>query len=549
MTKYISLKKNIIVYDQKTRTENIYDILLKRFWASHLEEKWLKDLYDPYLLKDMDKAVKRILEAQKNNEKIIIFWDYDVDGVTSTALLMHFFSKIWLQVSYRLPHRVHDWYGLKTYFIDEVKTLWVNLVVTVDCGTKDIDIISHAKNIWVDVIVTDHHAAPDVISKDAIAVINPKRRDCSYPYKWLAGAGVALKLIQALASKLFDTEKYFSYLQESIDICAIWTVADCMEITWENRIIVKEWLKQIKNSRSLGIRRLIEENIENDLDADVFWFTIWPRLNAAGRMDTPYKAVNLILNNSHTVHQTLIEIEKLNSRRKDLTKTYVEQAWQKINTQDNLLLYSSKNIEHGIIGIVAWRLTEQYYKPSIVLKEEEDIFVASCRSPDYFSIIEFLEWYKKFFIWFGWHKQAAGFSIKKEDFPEFQSTIIRDINKKDFSKYKKEIYVDKLVDPSELWFKFLDTVNMFKPFGMWNTKPLFLIENLQYEKLEFLWQWRDHIKFTTKHWFKIFGFFMWDFYDEIKRNGGRVSIVFDISEDNWMGKKNLLLKIIDIILL
>ncbi len=548
MPQSLSLKNNLIVYDRKTRSENIYDLLLKRFWEDHLKLKNLSDLHDPYLLRDMDKAVERILQARDSWEKVIVFWDYDVDGVTSTSLLMHFFHKIWIQASYRLPHRVKDGYGLKDYFVDEAKTLGVSLIVTVDCGTKDTQIIKHAKNIGVDIIVTDHHTVPKQISSDAIAMINPHRPDCDYPYKWLAWAWVAFKLIQAIALRIFSTEQYESYLQESIDICAIGTVADCMDITGENRIIVQQWLKQLKNTRSLGIRRLIDEHVDNDIDADIFWFTIGPRLNAAGRMDTPYKAVNLILNNSASVNQTLIDIEKLNNRRKEQTKLYVDDALQHIQAQDNILVYVSKDIEHGIIWIVAGRLCEQFYRPTIVLKDEWDILVWSCRSPDYFSMIDCITSYKDMLLWFWWHKQAAGFSIKKENFDTFSKLLQKDLIEKDFSLEKKKIHVDKVVSMTELGFNFLNEVNKFKPFWMWNTKPLFLIENLQYEKLDFLWQWRDHIRFTTKHGFKIFGFFMGDYYDEIKRTKAPVSIVFDLSEDNWMWKKNLMLKIVDIIL-
>jgi single-stranded-DNA-specific exonuclease len=543
-----SIKGNLIKFDRWTQKSDIDEILLSRFWEEWIKDSSLDDLHDPYLLQDMDKAVTRILEAKEKWEKLIIFWDYDVDWVTSTSLLMHLFSKVWMNVSYRLPHRVNDGYGLKKYFIDEVTTLWVTLVVTVDCGTKDIDVVEHAKNLGVDVIVTDHHAVPDKISEDAIAVINPKRPDCKYPYKWLAGAGVAFKLVQAISMKLFTESEAKEYLYNSVDICAIWTVADCMEITWENRVIVKEWLKQLKNSRSLWIRKLIEDQMQNDIDADIFWFTIWPRLNAAGRMDSPYKAVNLILNNSSTVNRTLIDIEKLNMLRKSQSKMFYEDAYSKIRPSDNILVYASKDIEHGIIWIVAWRLTEQFYKPSIVLKDEWDIMVASCRSPDYFSIVDLLERHKDMFVGFWWHKQAAWFSIQKEKFQEFRQKITSDLNKEDFSQYKKQIEIDKVLQLEELGFQFLAKVNQFKPFGIGNTKPLFLVEKFQYEKLDFLWQGRDHLRFSTKHGFKIFAFFMWDYYEEIRRSKVPISIVFDISEDNWMWKKNLLLKVVDIVI-
>ncbi len=542
-----SIKWNIIKYDENSLKKDIKDVLKKRFeWKKFWWES-MDDLENPFLLRDMDKAVKRILKAKETNEKVMIFWDYDVDWVTSTSILMHFFKKIWMLCSYRLPHRIHDWYGLKKYFIDEIEKVWATLVITVDCWTRDIEVIKYAASKWIDVIVTDHHAVPELIPEEAVAIINPKRKDCNYPFKFLAWAWVAFKLMSATASKIFNKKEYKEYLQESIDIAAIWTVADCMPIIWENRVIVIEWLKQLKNSRSWGIRKLIEDKIHEDLDSDIFWFLIWPRLNAAGRMDTPYKAVNLILNNGHTLDETLRDIEELNEKRKFLTKEFTNDALNKVKTKNNILFYESKDIEHWIIWIVAGRLTEQFYRPSIVLKDEWDKLVASCRSPEFFSIVEILEKYKNYFIAFWWHKQAAWFSIKKEKYMDFKIAILEELNQIDFSLYKKEINIDKLVCLDELWFSFLNKVNKFKPYWIWNTKPIFMIENLQYDKCEFLWQWRDHIRFNTPEWFKIFWFFMWEFYEKIKK-AEKIDLIFDLSEDNWMWKRNLMLKVVDIVI-
>ncbi|MBB1564804.1 single-stranded-DNA-specific exonuclease RecJ [Candidatus Gracilibacteria bacterium] len=549
MIEQLSLKKNIIKYDPESISLSIEDILEKRFEnGEFIINGGFEDLHDPYMLKDMDKAVERIKLAYQKGERVMIFGDYDVDGVTSTSILMHFFKKIGLDASYRLPHRIKDGYGLKKYFIDEMASLSVDLVVTVDCGTKDLDVISHAKNLGIDVIITDHHAVPDIISEDAIAVINPKRDDCNYMYKHLAGAGVAFKLVQALVYHFMDKDEAERYLKSTIDIAAIGTVADCMRLTGENRIIVQEGLKQIKNSRSQGIKKLIQEKINDDLDADIFGFLIGPRLNAAGRMDTPYKAVNLILNNGDSVEKTISEIEKLNEKRKYFTKEFVTDALNKVNTENNIIFYVSPAIEHGIIGIVAGRLTEQFYKPSIVLKDEGDKLVASCRSPDYFSIVDILTKYKDYFIAFGGHKQAAGFTITKEKFAEFKTNILKEVNSLDFLNYKKEIIVDKVVSLDDLGFSLLNKMNKYKPFGLGNEKPVFMIKNLDYEKLEFLGNGRDHLRFITKYRFKIFAFFMGEFYEEIKKSKKSVNLVFDLSEDTWMGHKNLMLKVIDIIL-
>lgn len=549
MFEQLSLKKNIIRYDENSIFEDINDILQKRFenWEFIIDWKF-EDLHNPFELKDMQKAVDRIKEAKNKGERVMIFWDYDVDGVTSTSILMHFFRKIWLDASYRVPHRVKDWYWMKKYFIDEMATLSVNLIVTVDCWTKDLDVITHAKNLWIDVIVTDHHAVPDIISEDAVAVINPKRDDCNYMYKHLAWAWVAFKLVQALVYDFFDKKEAEKYLKSTIDIAAIWTVADCMRLTWENRIIVQEWLKQIRNSRSLWIKKLIWDKINEDLDADIFWFQIWPRLNAAWRMDSPYKAVNLLLNNSENIDKIISEIEQLNEKRKYFTKEFVEDALWRVNKEDNIIFYISPAIEHGIIWIVAWRITEQFHKPSIVLKDEWDKLVASCRSPEYFSIVDILDKYKDYFVTFWWHEQAAGFTITKEKFREFKTNILKEVNSLDFSENKRIVNIDKVIALEEIWFSFLNKINKYKPFWLWNEKPIFLVKNFEYEKLEFLWKWRDHLKFTTKHWFKIFAFFMWEFYEKIKKNKAPINIVFDMSEDFWNGKKSIMLKVIDIIL-
>lgn len=546
MWERIWVKGNKIIFNEETLEANISEILQMRFTQEELS-KTLDDLYDPYLLAGMKEAVMRIKKAQEGWERVIIFWDYDVDGVTSTAILMHLFKKLKIQVSYRLPHRVHDGYGLKNYFIDDIKKHGVTLLVTVDCWTRDIEVVKYAKSLWIDVIITDHHAVPEVIPEEAVAVINPKRKDCPYPFKYLSGAGVAFKLMMALAREYFDEKEYKKYLQESIDIAAIWTVADCMSLTWENRIIVQEWLKQLKNSRSKGIRSMIEHKLEEDLDADIFGFTIWPRLNAAGRMDTPYKALTLLLNQDDTVMDTLLEIEALNDKRRKVTHMFFEKAMEVVNPQNNILFFHDAEIEHGIIGIVAGKLTENFYKPSIVLTSHGENYVASCRSPDYFDIVEILEQYKSYFIAFGGHKQAAWFTIAKEKFEEFQEKITSQVNTLDFGHYKKTLTVDKLLQSHEIGFQLLSKINEFKPFWLWNPKPLFMMKDFHYDEVWYLWKWVDHIKFTNSFGYKVCGFWFWSYMDDIKK-AENISIIFDISEDSYNGKKSIMLKLVDIIL-
>ncbi len=547
MKKILSVKWNIIKFDKKTIEKKIEDILACRFEDEKEIDLWMNDLHDPYLLAWMEKAVNRIKLAKNQNERVVIFWDYDVDWVTSTSILMHFLKTIWMQVSYRLPHRVKDWYWLKNYFIDELKELEVSLIITVDCWSKDIDVIDYAKDKGIDIIVTDHHVVPECKFESAIAVVNPKRADCKYPYKNLSWAWVAFKLVSALIQEYFDEQKARQYLKETIDIAALWTVADCMELTWENRIIVREGLKQLKNTRSKWIKKLIENKINEDFDADVFSFTIWPFLNAAWRMDTPYKALNLILNSWVSLNNTIREVEKLNEQRKYLSKQFFMEAVDKVDINDNILFYISPAIEHWIIWIISWRLTEQFYKPSIVLKDEWDKLVASCRSPEYYSIIDVLDEFKDYFVYYWWHKQAAWFTIEKDKFAEFKTKLINKLNKEDFAKYKKILEIDKVIRLNDLWFTFLNKMNKYKPFWIWNKKPVFLVENLNYTKIDFMWKTKDHIRFTTKEWFKIVWFFMWDYYEQIRR-ATKINLIFDLSEDYWMGNRNLMLKIVDLVL-
>lgn len=547
MQELISISWNIIKFDENSKSKTIDEILSQRFFWEELD-KTIFDLYDPYLFKDMDKAVERIKKAFFNDEKVMIFWDYDVDGVTSTSILMHFFKKIWLKASYRLPHRVHDWYWLKNYFIDEISKLWVTLIVTVDCWTRDIEVVKYAKSLWIDVIVTDHHAVPEVIPDEAIAIINPKRKDCDYPFKDLSWAWVAFKLMIAL-SEIFikDETQRLKYISETIDIAAIWTVADCMPLVWENRIIVVEWLKQIKNSRSSWIKKLIEEKIHDDLDADIFGFLIWPRLNAAWRLDTPYKAVNLILNNSDKIDEIIYEIEEINNKRKDLTKVFYEDALTKINETNNIIFYDSREIEHWIIWIVAWKLTEQFHKPSIVLKNDGEKLVASCRSPEFFSIINILEKYKDYFLHFGWHKQAAWFSISIDKYEEFKSEITNEINNISFHNNKKTINIDKIIDITEFWFNLLNSSNKYKPFWIWNPKPIYMFVDFEILGISFLWNTREHITIENNYWIKIIWFGFWKYFDILKKIN-KISIVFDLMEDKWMGKTTIKAKIIDLII-
>jgi single-stranded-DNA-specific exonuclease len=264
-------------------------------------------------------------------------------------------------------------------------------------------------------------------------------------------------------------------------------------------------------------------------------------------MDTPYKAVNLILNNGETLMDTIREIEWLNELRKSKTWEFVDYALENINPKDNIIFYDSPDISHGIIGIVAGRLTERYFRPSIVLIDEWDKLVASCRAPEYFSIVDLLEKHKEYLIAFWGHKQAAGFSISKENYPEFKEKILSELNAIDFTEHKRVIKIDTCIKLDEIGFKLLDSIQQFRPFGMWNPVPKFLIKNFEIQGVKFLWKWRDHLKFESRYGFKVFAFGMWEYYEDIK-GASSCNVVCELAEDNWQGKRWIMIRVVDVVI-
>lgn len=505
-------------------------------------------LHDPFLMGSMDLAVERILKARKNKERVVVFGDYDVDGVSSTALLVRFFASIGIQISYRLPHRVHDGYGLKKHFIDELAEKDVKLIITVDCGTRDVEVIKYAHTKGVEVIVSDHHAVPDEIPKEVIAILNPKIRDSHYPFSSLSGSWVALKLASAVAMRLFP-ESYEQVILEYVDFACLGTIADCMPLIGENRTIASLGLQRLESSSSSGLRKLIEGKYK-DMDADIVGFHIGPRINAAGRMDSPYKALSLLLAWEDKLDTILAELEDLNSKRKTTTEHFIKHALEVVDRDKWVLFYDSSDIEHGIIGLIAGRLTEAFGKPAIALKRDGEKLVASCRSPEHINIVELLEECREYFVAFGWHRQAAGFTILTENFDAFKDAIEKCLTEKHgaISTKAKTLRIETNLTLAEINSDFFKTLQIFKPFGIGNPKPLFLIQDFIPVSVDYLGKDGKHLKFieqTGKLSINAFGF--WEYYDVLGETES-FSLVVEISEEVWMGRKKTVLNVRDIVL-
>ena len=513
------------------------------------------DFHNPMTLPDIDICTARILEAREKKERVVVFWDYDVDGVSGTAILVKFFTEISIETSYRLPHRVHDGYGLKSYFFDDLSKKNVKLVVTVDCGTRDIEPIAYAKSLGIDVIVTDHHAVPDSIPKEVIGIINPKRIDSKYPFSSLAGAGVAFKLIHALAIKLWYTwEELSNLLLRFVDIASLGTVSDCMPLIGENRVITALGLKQMKNSESAGLKKFLEwhENIE--WKADIIGFQIWPRINASGRMDTPLTALRWLLASEERCDEFLAELEELNGQRQTEVKSFTEKALERVKTEEWILFYHEGTLEHGLIWLVAGKLTEAYNRPSIVLcdghtpswkreyekeiqEKETSTFVASCRAPEWCNLVELLDECKEFFIRYGGHKQAAGFTIEVTRFDEFREYIGQKFREKydTYNLPEKTIRVEASISPTLATLQTLDTIEKFEPFGIGNPKPLWLLENITLKEVSSLGKEWKHLslKCTENPNLKLI---LWNAENAPLHEWDIASLIVELSWNEWQGK-------------
>ncbi len=543
----------------------------------------LADLHDPYLMPDMDEAVARILIAREAKERIVIFGDYDVDGVSSTAILVRFLTEIGCEVSYRLPHRVHDGYGLKAYFFDELASKWVTLVITVDCGTRDIEPIRHAKSLGIDVIVTDHHAVPDIVPEEVIAIVNPKRRDSLYPFSDLAGAGVAFKLLHGVLIWIWS--KHVSeVLTRYIDFASLGTVSDCMPIVGENRVITALGLAQMQNSSSSGLRKFLAWRDKiTESDADLIGFQIGPRINAAGRMDTPLTALRWLLASEGRTDEYFAELEHLNETRKGNTTTQFEKALEHVDTSLPILFYDASDLEHGIIGLVAGKLTEMYGKPSIIIKNGHDhpltrrkwdevevedsavsiplsggeglgvrnTSIASCRAPEWCSMIELLDSARDLFVRYGGHRQAAGFTIEEAKIPELKKRLLEKFaTLHDVEDLPKRVLdIECALDVTrDMTIANLDTIDRFRPFGIGNRKPLFILENVTIASTRPLGAESKHLAITlTEN--PTLKLLLWNAMDRLAHFavGNVVSLVVDLDRNEWKNTVSVQVVVRDII--
>ncbi|MGO4820259.1 MULTISPECIES: single-stranded-DNA-specific exonuclease RecJ [unclassified Flavobacterium] len=440
----------------------------------------LDHLHDPLLMKDMEKAVARIELAIANEERILVFGDYDVDGTTAVSLVSSYLKSYYSNVATYIPDRYLEGYGVSYKGIDFAEDNGFSLIIALDCGIKSIDHVAYAKDKNIDFIICDHHRPGDELP-EAVAVLDPKRTDCSYPYDELCGCGIGFKLIQALGSKKGETiEDLISYL----DLVATAIAADIVPMTGENRVLAYYGLQVINDDPRPGIKALIHQIKKQTLDITDVVFIIAPRINAAGRIKHGNHAVELLTEfDFEQAQQFASEIEQYNSDRKDLDKQITKEAFNQIEVnqeQDRFTTVVYQEDWHkGVIGIVASRLIETYYRPTLVFTKSGDKYAASARSVKGFDVYNALDACSDYLEQFGGHMYAAGMTLKEENYPAFKEAFEKQVQDTIHPEMRTpEIEIDAEINFSDITPKFFRILKQFEPFGPQNMTPVFLTKNI-----------------------------------------------------------------------
>ena len=513
----------------------------------------LDDLHDPFLMQDMHNAVDRIQQAIIKNENVLVFGDYDVDGTTSVALLSKYLNNYTNnKVSTYIPDRYEEGYGISTKAIDFASTNNISLIIALDCGIQAVDKIDYASEKNIDFIICDHHTPSSKIPK-AIAVLNPLREDCKYPFKQLCGCGIGFKLIQALNTVMDNKEELDQYL----DLVSLAIVADIVPLVGENRILCFYGLKRTNTRPRTGLKAIIEALEKKEITNSDLGFYIAPRINAAGRMESGNLAVELLETEDLEKARNIAEkLNQLNIERRMLDKTTAEEAVSQVKKQKNekaktTVVYNPE-WHKGVIGIAASKIIDTYYRPTIVFASTGDVLVGSARSVRGFNIHDAIEKCRDFVIEFGGHKYAAGLKVKKDQYKEFKQKF-EEVVSSSISKESetKTISIESHIELNEITPKFYRILKQFAPFGPGNSMPVFSANNLRdtgYAKV--VGKENTHLKFnlTQQNNSKIYnaiGFGLAGKYPNVM-DKKIFNAAFTLAENQWNGKTNIQLKVIDI---
>lgn len=517
----------------------------------------LNDLHDPFLMKDMDLAVERLTKAMHNNEKILIYGDYDVDGTTSVALVYRFLIKFYSNLEFYIPDRYNEGYGISIKGIDYAADNNFTLVIALDCGIKAIEKIKYANTKNVDFIICDHHN-PDTELPPAIAVLDPKREDCEYPYKHLSGCGVGFKLIQAFAS-VNNIE--FTHVISLLDLVALSIASDIVPITGENRILAFFGLKQINSNPSTGVKAIIEVCGLKDKDISIsdIVFKIGPRINASGRMKLATESVELLVSRDYALaYERSSTINMYNNDRKDLDKNTTDEALVVIEndiefSQKKSIVVYKPDWHKGVIGIVASRLSEEHYKPTVVLSESNGFASGSARSVLGFDLYKAIESCKDLLENFGGHMYAAGLTMKIENVEEFSRRFEEYVALNILEEQTRpSIEIDALIEFKDITPKFFRVLKQFGPFGPGNMNPIFASKNVyDYGSSRLVGKEQEHLKLelidgSSENVMSGIAFRMHEFNDHLKALNP-LDICYTLEENTFNNNTSIQLMIKDIV--
>lgn len=512
----------------------------------------LEDLHNPYLLKDMDLAVNRIEYAIKNNENILVFGDYDVDGTTAVSLVSSYLRTFYTNVATYIPDRYEEGYGISYKGIDYAEDNEISLIIALDCGIKSIEHVNYANKKNIDFIICDHHRPGEMLPK-AIAILNPKREDCSYPYDELCGCGVGFKLIQALGQNRNQDIHYFiPYL----DLVATAIAADIVPMTGENRVLAKFGLEVINSNPRPGIQALIQNIKKKTLTISDVVFIVAPRINAAGRIKHGNYAVQLLTEfNLEQATEFAAEIEEFNTNRRGLDQQITKEALLQIENNQEEKRFSSvvyqEDWHKGVIGIVASRLIEKYYRPTIVFTKSGDKLAASARSVKDFDVYNALEACSDYLEQFGGHMYAAGMTLKEENYENFKNAFEKIVEQTIHPDLLiPEIAIDAEINFSDINPKFVRILDQFEPFGPQNMHPIFLTKNvIDTGHGKPMGKEDEHLRLFLKQkncdGIGAIGFGLGNKL-AITKNFNPFEVVYSIEENEWNGNVSLQLRLRDI---
>lgn len=517
----------------------------RRFFRPSLE-----DLHDPWLMKDMDLAVDRIHRAISAGERILIFGDYDVDGTTAVASLYQFLRPIHSQLDFYIPHRYREGYGISKAGIDYAREQGFSLIISLDCGIKSAGLIGYAAELGIDFIVCDHHL-PDTVLPPAVAILNPKQPGCPYPYKELCGCGVGFKLMTALASRLeLDPETVFEYL----DLVATAIAADIVPMTGENRILAFHGLLKANSRPNKGIQALKQlSNLQGDMQINNLVFMIAPRVNAAGRMDDARKAVLMFV--AETGEEALSYAEMLhsdNTDRKEADSQITQQALEMIRSRPDWESRHSTVVfqpewHKGVVGIVASRLIEHYYRPTIVLTRSGDYAAGSARSVPGFNLYEAIHACRDHLLGYGGHFAAAGMTLELGQVEalreKFESVVKSTI---DPELLRPEIAIDAVIGLDDVRWPFYQILNQMEPFGPQNDRPVFLVRAVRDSGASRIVK-EQHIRFSLRQGQTTLTGIGFGMADKFPLLAGQqaVDVLFKVDENDWNGQKSLQMRVVD----